>query len=111
MSDDRPDDEKHFIENMTLALEAKNAPTSTPFTSEAFKKAFAAMTNRRRPSGHVVMPVSLAAAAGMDVSALPVVAVDFGDVTEEEAKVCRVVEIIAGKAQLSVPIFPKETDK
>lgn len=108
---DRPDDEKQFAVDMTQAIEAKNAPVHPPFTSETFKKAFAAMKDRRRPSGHVVMPVSLAAGLGMDVDALPVVAVDFGDVTEEEAKTSRVVEIIAGKAQLSVPIFPKETDK
>jgi hypothetical protein len=108
---DRPFDEKQFAVDMTMALEAKNAPVHPPFTSEAFKKAFAAMKDRRRPSGHIVMPVSVAAAARMDVNALPVVAVDFGDVTEEEAKTSRVVEIINGKAQISVPIFPKETDK
>lgn len=47
---DRPDDEKQFIADMTMAIEAKNAPEPTKFTRAAFKKAFQAMIERRPSS-------------------------------------------------------------
>jgi hypothetical protein len=103
-------DEKQFAEDMTMAHDALNRPDPPKFTSEAFQKAFAELINRRKPPSHYVLPVSVAAATGMDVESLPVVAVDFGDVTEEESKMFRVVEVIDGRAQISVPIFPKESE-
>lgn len=47
---DRPFDEKQFAVDMTMALEAKNAPVHPPITSEAFKKAFQDMIDRRPSS-------------------------------------------------------------
>lgn len=83
MSDD---DAKDFVEDMTYLAKEAEKPPAPMFTSEAFKKAFDALLSRRpktfnemlkfavettSPNSRYVMPRSVAASLGIDVSGLP----------------------------------------